>query len=115
MPLGVEVGLRPAGDFVLDGDLASPKGYSLFPNFWAMSIVVKRSPISAAAEPLYNGSPQKYFVGVSRITLSALLVVYTLLVFSVEAWTVVVSTLLSFCAQEEINNNNITFKFLAGR
>jgi len=41
---------------------------------------------------------------------SALLVVYyTLLGFIVEAWTVDVSTLLSFCAQEaveEINNNN---------
>jgi len=52
MPLGTEVGLGP-GDFVLDGDQASPppKGAQL-PNFWPMSIVAKQSPISATAELL---------------------------------------------------------------
>jgi len=43
MPLGMEVGLSP-GDFVLDGDLASPplKGHSPTPNFRPMSVVAKR-------------------------------------------------------------------------
>ena len=40
MPLGVKVGLGP-GDIVLDGNAA--------PNFRPMSIVAKRSPISATA------------------------------------------------------------------
>jgi len=55
MLLGTEVGLGP-GDIVLDGDSAPPpqkkkKGYSP-PNFRPMSIVAKRSPISAIAEHL---------------------------------------------------------------
>ena len=43
MPLGMEVGLGP-GDFVLNGDPATPekRAHSLTPNFWPMSIVVKR-------------------------------------------------------------------------
>jgi len=39
MPLGMEVGLEP-GDFVLDGDPASPKRGTT-PNFRPMSIVAK--------------------------------------------------------------------------
>ena len=54
MPLGVEVGLG-LGDFVLDGDPAPPQKRSQPPTeFWAMSIVAKRSLISAAAELLYT-------------------------------------------------------------
>jgi len=44
MPLGTEVGLRP-GDFVLDGDPASPfpKGGGVpVPNFQPISIVAKQ-------------------------------------------------------------------------
>jgi len=55
MPLGTEVGLGP-GDIVLDGDTAphgkGAKGYTA-PTHWSpMSIVAKRSPISATAELL---------------------------------------------------------------
>ena len=49
--LGTEVGLCP-GHTVLDGDPALPKG-AQSPNFWPMSIVAKRSPISATAEHLF--------------------------------------------------------------
>jgi len=43
MPLGMEVGLSP-GDFVFDGDIAPPtkKAEEPTPQFWPMSIVVKR-------------------------------------------------------------------------
>jgi len=43
MPLGMEEGLS-SGDFVFDGDPASPrkKGDPPPPNFWPMSIVAKR-------------------------------------------------------------------------
>jgi len=54
MPLGREVGLGPV-DIVLDVDAATPpqKGRnSPPPNFRPMSIVAKRSPISATAEHL---------------------------------------------------------------
>jgi len=53
MPLGTEVGLGP-GDIVLDGDRASPtKGAQQPPpHFQPMSIVAKRSLISATAELL---------------------------------------------------------------
>ena len=51
MPLGMEVGLGP-GHIVLDVDPASPKKWGRAPNFRSMSIVDKRSPISAAAEHL---------------------------------------------------------------
>jgi len=51
MPLGTEVCLGP-GHIVLDGDPAPPpkKGAQPAPNFWPMSVVAKRSPISATAE-----------------------------------------------------------------
>ena len=49
MPLGAKVGLGP-DRIVLHGDTAHPpKGH----NCWRMSIVAKRSPISATAEHLY--------------------------------------------------------------
>jgi len=51
MPLGTEVGLGP-GDIVLDGNPA-PHGRGTAaprPSFRPMSIVAKRSPISASAE-----------------------------------------------------------------
>jgi len=53
MPLGTEVGLGP-GDIVLDGDPVPPprKGAQQPPTFRSMSIVAKRSPISATAELL---------------------------------------------------------------
>jgi len=43
MVLGMEVGLDP-GDFVMDWDPATPRkeGTPIPPNFWPMSIVVKR-------------------------------------------------------------------------
>jgi len=54
MPLGTKVGLG-SGHIVLLGDPASPhKGHSAPPNFRPMSIVAKRSPISATAEHLYK-------------------------------------------------------------
>ena len=55
MPLATEVGLGP-GDIVLDGNPASPhgRGHDSLPRvFRPMSIVAKRSPISATAELLY--------------------------------------------------------------
>ena len=56
MPLGTEVGLGP-GHIVLDGDPALPqKGAQQPPTFRPMSIVAKRSPISATAELLLNFS-----------------------------------------------------------
>ena len=52
MPLAIEVGLGP-GNFVLDGDPAPPpKKRGTASNFWAMSTVAKRLPISATAEHL---------------------------------------------------------------
>jgi len=57
MPLDAEVGLGP-GDIVLDGDPAPPteRGTATSPTFRPMSIVFKRSPISATAE-LFFGIP----------------------------------------------------------
>ena len=51
MPLGREVGLSP-GDIVLDRDWdpAPTERGTAAPTFWPMSIVAKRSPISATAE-----------------------------------------------------------------
>jgi len=52
MPLGTEVSLGQ-GDIVLDGDTALPppeRGTAAFPTFRPMSIVAKRSPISATDE-----------------------------------------------------------------
>jgi len=51
MPLGIEVDLRP-GHIALDRDPDPPKGHS--PQFRPISIVAKRSPISATAEHLLN-------------------------------------------------------------
>jgi len=52
-PLGVEVGLGP-GDIVLDGDpTPHGKGHNSS-TFRPISVVAKRSPISAAAELLYK-------------------------------------------------------------
>ena len=53
MPLGTEVGLDP-DHIVLDGDPAFPyeKGHNTPPTFRLMSIVAKRSPMSATAELL---------------------------------------------------------------
>jgi len=58
MPLGTEVGLGPDdnADIALNGDPSAPrhgKGHSSRPTFRPMSIVAKRSPISAAAELVY--------------------------------------------------------------
>ena len=50
MPLGREVGVSPS-DIVLDG-VPAPQKRITAPNFWSMSIVAKRSPISATAELL---------------------------------------------------------------
>jgi len=53
MPLGTEVDLGP-GHIVLDGAHVPPrKGHSSPPSFRPMSIVAKRSPISATAELLF--------------------------------------------------------------
>jgi len=51
MALGTEVGLGP-GDIVLDGDPAPPKKGHSTGTFRPVSIVGKRSPISATAEHL---------------------------------------------------------------
>jgi len=50
--IGIEVGLGP-GHIVLDGDPAPPKGAQP-PNFRPMSVVAKRSPISATGEHLFS-------------------------------------------------------------
>ena len=52
MPLGMVVVLGP-GNIVLDADPASPQGAVLPRNFRPMSIVAKRSPISATVEHLF--------------------------------------------------------------
>jgi len=53
MPLGMVVVLGP-GNIVLDADPASPQGAVLPRNFRPMSIVAKRSPISATVEHLLH-------------------------------------------------------------
>ena len=53
IPLGTEVGLGP-GDIVLGGPSSPKKGHT--PNFRPMSIVPKRSPLSATAELLLRQS-----------------------------------------------------------
>jgi len=56
MPLGTKVGLGLV-DIVLDGDPAPPtERGTAAPTFRPVSIVVKRSPISATAELLLRGS-----------------------------------------------------------
>ena len=52
MPLGTEVGLGP-GHIVLDGDPAPAERALQPPSFRPMSIVAKRSTISATAELLF--------------------------------------------------------------
>ena len=49
MALGMEVGLGPDGDRAFPPQKAAQKP----PTFWPMSIVAKRSPISATAELVY--------------------------------------------------------------
>jgi len=55
MPLRTNVGLS-LGDIVLDGDPAPPpmKRGTAAAHFLPMSIVAKRSPVSATAELLFN-------------------------------------------------------------
>ena len=56
MKLGMEVSLG-SGHILLDGDPACPpKVHSPHPNFRPMSIVAKRSPMSATAEHLFKDS-----------------------------------------------------------
>jgi len=55
MPLGTEVGIG-AGHIVLDGEPVPPKKGHSPPDFRPMSLVAKRSPISATAELLLNDS-----------------------------------------------------------
>jgi len=55
MPLGMELGLGP-GHIVLDGELVPQKKGGTALNFQPMSIVAKRSPISATAEHLLISS-----------------------------------------------------------
>jgi len=54
MPLGKEVGVGP-GHIVLDGDPVGTQRHPQqpLPSFRPMSIVIKRSPISATAELLF--------------------------------------------------------------
>jgi len=53
MPLGTEIGLDP-GDFVLDWDPGLSQKRDTAPDFWPMSSVAKRLPISATAELLFS-------------------------------------------------------------
>jgi len=63
MPLGMEVGLDP-GHIMLDGAQLIPRqgAQQLAPRFRPMSIVAKRSPISATAELLFYISYLKTFM-----------------------------------------------------
>ena len=54
MPHGVQVDLG-LGDIVLDRDPAPPKRGTVPTSFRPMSIVAKRSPISATAQLLFLG------------------------------------------------------------
>jgi len=74
MPLGTEVGLRP-GDIVLDGDTAPPpRKRAQPPLFRPMSMVAKRSPISATSVFFSNSSAANrfYVSGDSLVDLSRL-------------------------------------------
>jgi len=53
MPVGTQVDLG-SGHIVLDEDPAPPKGAQQPPSFWPMSILAKRSQISATAEHLFQ-------------------------------------------------------------
>jgi len=61
MPLGMEVGLGPSNGngpgSVRVGPSSPKKGHS--PQFWPMSVVAKRSPISATAKHLLHSTRQK--------------------------------------------------------
>jgi len=60
MPLGMEVGLGP-GHIALDGDLAPlQKGGTAAPTFRPVSILAKRSPVSAIGELLLLTNSNKY-------------------------------------------------------
>jgi len=60
MPLGKVVGLG-SGHIVLDGDpVGTQPPIAAPPHFRPMTIVAKRSPISATVELLYKRSPQSY-------------------------------------------------------
>ena len=52
MPLGTKIGFGP-GHIVLNGDPFPQRWHSPLPTFLPMSIVVKRSPVSATAEYLF--------------------------------------------------------------
>jgi len=73
MPLDTEVGLG-SGDIVLDGDPAPPteKGTVARPHFRPMSIVAKRSPISATAALLFGVATVNIFSSVNRMMLTSL-------------------------------------------
>jgi len=53
IPLGTKVDLGP-GHIVVDGHPATTPSKGAHPNFRPMSVVVKRSPISATAEHLLS-------------------------------------------------------------
>jgi len=61
-----EVGLGP-GHIALDGDPAPPPQKGTAPNFRPMSIVAKRSPISATAEPLLSVVRIKRDISIQRL------------------------------------------------
>jgi len=63
MPVGTRIGLGP-GRIVLHGDPAPPPKRAQPPDFRPMSIVAKRSPISATAEHLLQSVKGLLFVGV---------------------------------------------------
>ena len=72
MPLGTEIGLS-SGDIVLDGDPAPLKrGTAPCPTFRPMSIVAKRSPMSATAEHLFGVVTGNIFSSVNKMTLTSL-------------------------------------------
>jgi len=60
----------------------SAQGHS--PNFWPVSIVAKRSPISATAKLLYKRSPKSYLI---ELELETLLVYYFRVIDSVSEWS----------------------------
>jgi len=62
MPLGTEVSLGPGPQAMLDRDTASPQKGAQPRTFRPMSIVAKRSPISATAELLFRN----YYLSTDR-------------------------------------------------
>jgi len=57
MPLGAKVELGPGHTVLHDEPAHPPNGHSPPPNFRPMSIVAKRSPVSATAEHLFSVTP----------------------------------------------------------